>query len=66
MVFPMNTMTEPSAMRRSARRTPGSSTGEREASPVSVITARFSGMNATLLTRFWMVGVPQSFRSHTR
>jgi hypothetical protein len=40
-------------MRRSARRTrsaPGA-----DASPVSVITARFSGMNATLLTRFWMV-----------
>jgi hypothetical protein len=66
MAFPTKTISEPSASSRSARRTPGSSTGEREASPASVTTARLSGMKATLLTRFRMAGVPQSFRSHTR
>jgi hypothetical protein len=66
MVLPMNTMADPSAMRRSARRTPGSSTCEREASPVNATTARLSGMKATLLTRLRMKAVPQSFRSHTR
>ena len=66
MAFPTNTIAEPSARRRSPRRTPGSSTGDREASAVIVATARLSGMKAMLLTRFRTAGVPQSFRSHTR
>ena len=66
MALPTNTITLPSPMHRSARRTPGSSDSWREASSASVATATLSGMKATLLTRLRMTAVPQSFRSHTR